>query len=153
MLRCQNKLALRFSRSFSRSRSLRLMAARAGLDHTTVVQAAATLADQQGLEAISLATLAAQLGVRTPTLYHYVDGLPGLRRELALLGDRELAARLGRAVMGKAGADALGIVLQALAAYQLPEDAAIHVVRGLRSLVHGFATLEVAGGFGLPLDV
>ena len=29
---------------------------------------------------------------------------------------------------------------------------ALHAVRGLRSLVHGFATLEVAGGFGLPLD-
>jgi len=30
---------------------------------------------------------------------------------------------------------------------------AIHTVRALRSAVHGFATLEVAGGFGLPLDL
>ena len=29
---------------------------------------------------------------------------------------------------------------------------ALHAVRGLRSIVHGFATLEMAGGFGLPLD-
>jgi hypothetical protein len=29
----------------------------------------------------------------------------------------------------------------------------LHAVRGLRSLVHGFATLEVAGGFGMPLDI
>ena len=29
---------------------------------------------------------------------------------------------------------------------------ALHAVRGFRSVVHGFATLEVAGGFGLPLD-
>jgi hypothetical protein len=29
---------------------------------------------------------------------------------------------------------------------------AIHAVRAFRSLVHGFATLEVAGGFGLPED-
>ncbi|MGB8644293.1 MAG: TetR-like C-terminal domain-containing protein [Anaerolineae bacterium] len=28
----------------------------------------------------------------------------------------------------------------------------MHAVRALRSVVHGFATLEVAGGFGLPLD-
>jgi hypothetical protein len=36
--------------------------------------------------------------------------------------------------------------------YRLGEDAAIHAVRGLRSIVHGFATLELAGGFGLALD-
>jgi AcrR family transcriptional regulator len=29
----------------------------------------------------------------------------------------------------------------------------IHAVRGLRALVHGFATLEISGGFGLPYDV
>jgi hypothetical protein len=31
-------------------------------------------------------------------------------------------------------------------------DDAIHAVRAFRSMVHGFATLEVAGGFGLPQD-
>src|SRR5689334_8815206 len=84
------------------------MAPRAGLDLATVLQAAAKLADTEGWENISLATLAAQLGVRTPTLYHYVkDGLPGLRRELALYGLHELTKQLGRAVMGKAGDDAV----------------------------------------------
>lgn len=34
----------------------------------------------------------------------------------------------------------------------LAGDDAVHAVRGLRSLVHGFATLEIAGGFGMPLD-
>ena len=29
----------------------------------------------------------------------------------------------------------------------------LHAVRGLRSVVHGFASLEVAGGFGLPLNL
>ena len=31
-------------------------------------------------------------------------------------------------------------------------DDALHAVRALRATVHGFATLEIAGGFGLPLD-
>jgi hypothetical protein len=31
-------------------------------------------------------------------------------------------------------------------------DDAVHAVRGLRALVHGFVTLETAGGFGFPLD-
>ena len=169
------------------------MATRAGLDQAAVVRAAAALADEVGLEGLTLANLAGRLHVQTPTLYHYVDGLAGLRRELALLGVRELAARLGTAIMGKAGDDAvlalaqsyrafvkehpglyaatvrapepgnavlaaaaqdvIDIVLRALAAYQLQGDDAIHTVRVLRSVLHGFATLESAGGFGMPLAV
>ncbi len=45
------------------------MAPRAGLDRVTVVQAAADLADHQGLEAVSLAQLAVQIGVRPSTIY------------------------------------------------------------------------------------
>ena len=45
--------------------------------------------------------------MRTPTLYHYVAGLPGLRRELALLACRELARLMGRAIMGKSGDEAV----------------------------------------------
>jgi hypothetical protein len=44
------------------------------------------------------------------------------------------------------------IVLAVLQPYKLGKTGAIHAVRGLRSIVHGFATLEQAGGFGLPLD-
>ena len=44
-------------------------------------------------------------------------------------------------------------VLMVLAAYQLSGQDAIHAVRGLRSMVHGFATLEASGGFGIPLDL
>jgi AcrR family transcriptional regulator len=47
---------------------------------------------------------------------------------------------------------AVRVVLAVLASYALDEEDALHAVRGLRSLVHGFASLEIAGGFGLPLD-
>jgi len=83
------------------------MVTRAGLDYETIVQAAAKLADQGGLHQLSMATLAAQLGVRAPTLYHYFAGLAGVRRALALLGLEEASRRLGRAVMGKAGDEAV----------------------------------------------
>jgi hypothetical protein len=36
--------------------------------------------------------------------------------------------------------------------YGLADEAAIHGVCGLRSIAHGFVTLELAGGFGLALD-
>ena len=83
------------------------MAARVGLDHEMIMQAAVKLVDEHDLEQLTMATLAAQLNVRTPTLYHYFDGLTGLRRQLSLLGLREVETRVGRAVMGKAGDDAV----------------------------------------------
>jgi hypothetical protein len=52
-----------------------------------------------------------------------------------------------------AQAAVVDVALRALAAYQLTPDNAIHAVRMGRALVHGFATLELAGGFGLPQDV
>jgi AcrR family transcriptional regulator len=44
------------------------------------------------------------------------------------------------------------IALAVVGSFGLQDKEALHAVRGLRSIVHGFATLEVAGGFGLPLD-
>ena len=52
--------------------------------------------------------------VRTPALYHYFAGLAGLRRALVLLGLQEVEARVGRAVMGKAGDDAVLALAHAL---------------------------------------
>jgi len=54
--------------------------------------------------------------------------------------------------MAAAEADVVQVVLAVLGSYGLKGQPAVHAVRGLRSVVHGFATLEMAGGFGLPLD-
>lgn len=42
--------------------------------------------------------------------------------------------------------------LAVAASFGLTGEDGLHAVRALRSAVHGFATLEAAGGFGLPLD-
>ena len=39
----------------------------------------------------------------------------------------------------------LQLVLRILAIYELSEDMAIHIVRGLRSILHGFTSLEQIG--------
>lgn len=44
-------------------------------------------------------------------------------------------------------------VFRALAAYRREGEDAVDAVRILRSALHGFATLETAGGFGLPRQV
>lgn len=168
------------------------MARSVGIDRQQVVAAAADLADHAGLEALTLAQVAAQLGVRLPSMYNHVDGLTGLRRELALLGQRQLLERISRAAIGKASETALiavglayrryvlehpgvytasirapapddaemqrvsqaiiEVLLAVLEPYGLDQEDAIHAIRGLRSIAHGFTTLELAGGFGLAFD-
>ncbi len=69
---------------------------RAGLTPDVIVAEAASMADRDGLASLTLADLAAQLGVRSPSLYKHVGGLPDLHRRLAVLGLRELADGDGR---------------------------------------------------------
>jgi len=169
------------------------MSHRVGLDHATVVEAAAKLVDEEGIEQLSLGRLAERLGVRTPSLYNHVAGLPGLKHDLALFCSRELLDRLLRATIGKSRTEAIfalanayrayaretpgryaftlpapdpgdqvlqavaqqlvDVVRAVLAPYRLSEEEAIHAIRSLRSIVHGFISLEMAGGFRMPVDL
>jgi AcrR family transcriptional regulator len=169
------------------------VARRPGLDAGVIVRAAADLVDTDGIEALALGRLAERLGVRAPSLYNHVASLDGVRRGLALLGARELGARLARAAIGATGeegvfalaeayrrfakerpglyaatlrapdpddhalqevtADLLGVVRAVLAPYGLRGAEETHAIRAWRSLVHGFVSLEITGGFGLPLDL
>ena len=52
-----------------------------------------------------------------------------------------------------ASAGAVQIVFDALAGYGLTGDDAIDATRAFRAALHGFVSLEAAGGFGLPQDV
>lgn len=90
---------------------------RHGLDTEAVVDAAAALADAEGLEAVTLARLAARLGVRPPSLYSHVDGLDDLRRRVAASGARQLAGELQAAAAGRARGDALAAIADAYRAY------------------------------------
>jgi AcrR family transcriptional regulator len=80
---------------------------RAGLSSDAVLDAAARIADADGLPAMTLARLAAELGVRPPSLYKHVDGLDAVHRGLALRGLAEAVRRCQRATIGKARDQAL----------------------------------------------
>ncbi|MEZ4708227.1 MAG: WHG domain-containing protein [Caldilineaceae bacterium] len=56
------------------------------------------------------------------------------------------------AEMSAVSNDLVGLVLLLLAPFGLHDADALHEVRILRSLLHGFVSLEAAGGFGLPLE-
>jgi AcrR family transcriptional regulator len=164
-----------------------------GLDAGAVVAAAGRIADAEGLEAASLARVAAEVGVRPPSLYNHVTNHAGLMRLLAIESVTELAATITNAAVGRSREDAIRAVAIAYRAYVLehpgryattvraPEpgdteaeaaaasavsplvailagwgiegDEAVHLVRVIRSALHGFVTIEADGGFGLPLDL
>ncbi|AIQ63958.1 Tetracycline repressor protein class B from transposon Tn10 [compost metagenome] len=168
------------------------MSPRAGLDKSKIVAAAVEIADEQGVEGVTLAALAARLGVRSPSLYNHIDGQNGLRTLLAVHGLNKLGDEIGGASQGLSGSEAiqamgkgyaefakrhpglyemtlqapdgdhpelieagervLKLIIDLLKPYNLDEQAELHAVRGLRSILHGFASLEQKGGFGMPLD-
>ena len=166
---------------------------RAGLTAAKIIAEAATVADEVGLDRLTLAAVAERCGVSLPGLYKHVDGMEQVRRGIALLGVRELTAALARAAVGVTGrqalhamsaayrdyalahpgryaasvtapapddgeliaaaTDALAVVSAAFTDYHLEGENLIHAVRMVRAACHGFATLQAAGGYGLPESV
>lgn len=95
----------------------RLMGRKLGLTRDQVVEAAAEIADRDGLDALSLASVASLLGVRSPSLYSHVEGLAGLRRQLTLLASGLLAADLAASVDGLNGTGALRAIAEQLRSF------------------------------------
>jgi len=79
---------------------------RMGLTAEKVVAAAAELADREGYDALILAVLAEQLGVRVPSLYKHIGGLDDLQRQVARLGAAGLSQAVVEAAAGKVGREA-----------------------------------------------
>ncbi len=158
-----------------------------------VVEAAARRVNTYGFAALTLAPIAAELGIKIPSLYNHVNGLDALQAALAGFGAQALFLRCQDAAIGRGEADALlaiavayrsfiilnpGIYAATLHPQSQPNPELVqanrslmelleriiipfelsgadrtHVLRGFRSIVHGFATLESAGGFGFPIDM
>lgn len=92
----------------------------------------------QGEEAVMALSLAyLTFARRNPGLYEFALSAPDPADEL----------------VHAAGKKIVELIVSAMKPFGLPEEEAIHAVRGLRSLMHGFASLEQRGGFGMPLDL
>jgi AcrR family transcriptional regulator len=90
------------------------MAAPVGLDREQVLDAAVAVLEEQGrLDGVSLARVAARLGIRTQSLYAHVESLDGLHRALALRGLAALGERLTAAAIGRAAGDAVAAIVRA----------------------------------------
>lgn len=167
---------------------------RAGLTPASVTEAGAALADEIGLDHLSMGLLAERLGIKTPSLYKHVTGLADLTHRIAVLAMNEFGDAIRDATQGRAGSDALTAAAQAmrtyvkdhpgrytagnsarpsgpddplisasnrllaslsavLGGYHLGPQQQIHALRTLRSMLHGFAILEAAGGFQINTDI
>lgn len=164
---------------------------RAGLSTAAVVDAALAIVDENGLDSLTLAAVAARTGVATPSLYKHVGGLGELRVLVGVRVFEETADRLAAVVMGRSRGDAVAALMHAYRGYVLEYPAryaamvpdplhdpayaaagqrllevflavlrgygldgsdAVHAIRRLRAVVHGFVSIEAAGGFGLAED-
>ncbi|GAA4095219.1 TetR/AcrR family transcriptional regulator [Actinomadura miaoliensis] len=163
--------------------------ARAGLTAERVTLAGAELADEVGLDHVTMSAVARRLGVKDASLYAHVRSLEDLRGRIALLAADEKTIRIAEATAGRAGKDALVAYANAyrayahdhpgrytatqipmridpelaaeapgprraveltygmLRAYALDEPGLTDAVRLVRSTLHGFVSLEAAGGF------
>ena len=80
---------------------------RAGLSKDKIIAAAAVLADGEGFDSLTLASVARMFDVRLPSLYGHVASVHELKKGVALLALHSLAERTEEAVAGRAGKDAL----------------------------------------------
>lgn len=161
---------------------------RAGLDAARVVAEGVALAEEVGVDSVTLTALAARLGVKVPSLYKHVDGMDALQARIAVHARAQLTAELeahreggllelavafrrwalahpglypatlraptaGDAEDETIGRRAVETILDVLARLGVTGDRAVDATRTLRATIHGFITLEAAGGFGMPREV
>ncbi|MEI2390581.1 TetR/AcrR family transcriptional regulator [Priestia megaterium] len=77
----------------------------------------------------------------------FVRKSPGIYEATATV-----APRIQDEEVQKASDNIVFLVLDVLKPYHLPENEALHAVRSLRSILHGFSSLEQKGGFGMSLS-
>ena len=90
------------------------MAAPIGISKTQVIDAAEQILTEKGnIADISLSEVADKTGIRVQSLYAHVDGMNGLRREIALRSLDQLAHTVTDAALGRSGLTAVEAILQA----------------------------------------
>lgn len=64
----------------------------------------------------------------------------------------ESASKKGEEIQTAAN-QIIQLLIEVLKPYDLNEEETIHAIRGLRSILHGFASIENQQGFGMPIEV
>lgn len=87
------------------------------LTRSAVVERAASLSDNIGLDELTITKLGRSLGIAPPGVYRHVTDLGDLRRALGQQAAREIATALSAACAGLSGTDALSALAHTLRAW------------------------------------
>ena len=163
------------------------MGGKRGLDTQAILNTAAELAEEKGLENVTLLQVANKLGIKSPSLYNHFSGFKELSMGIAKLALDRLENTIRNAAVGRSKDDALmaialayrefakknpelykailrfpdykddsiqqaghsvvRILYQVMEPYHFSKEETVHFVRGFRSALHGFVSLEEAGFF------
>lgn len=91
--------------------------ARMGLDKNAVIFRAAQLANEIGIENITLKILANDLNIQPPSIYNHISGLDNLKKELMIYGWRQMEEQIVEAVAGISGYDAIEVICHTFLKY------------------------------------
>jgi len=80
---------------------------KAGLTREDVIDAAQGVADDVGFDGLTLVAIANRLDIKPPSLYNHVEGVDGIRRELAWRGAAYTTSVIEATRAGSIGEDAL----------------------------------------------
>ncbi|SFQ12740.1 TetR/AcrR family transcriptional regulator [Salibacterium halotolerans] len=170
------------------------MSRRTRLNQEMITNKALEIADRNGMETVTMAALAGELTIKSPSLYNHFKGLTEVKQAMSVKAIDLLYQHLKEAGIGKkegsetiraigkayiefakqhpgtydasitapypysenfqlAGEAIVGLIRESLSVYSLNEKEIMHVVRGLRSLLHGLVDLKRKGGFNLQVDI
>jgi AcrR family transcriptional regulator len=93
------------------------MGTRRNLDSQTILNAAAELAEEKGLENVSLLQVAEKLGVKSPSLYNHLSGVQELSTGIAKLALGRLEEAIRSSAVGRSEGDALLAIALAYRSY------------------------------------
>ena len=101
---------------------------------------------EMAYEAVGVSGEAAVLAI-SKAYVEFARNHPGLYEATLLAPDMEDED------VQQAGAKIVELSVRVLQAFDLQGERALHAVRGFRSILHGFSSLEQSGGFKIALDL
>lgn len=134
---------------------------RAGLTTTVVTATAAAMVDRRPDGSLTLAGLAAELGVKPPSLYNHIGGLEDVERLVAIDGIGRLGDSCRTAVMGRSGVDGLRSMARAYRSFAVAHPGVYPLTQVARPGDAEYASASaralepvaaILAGFGLESD-
>lgn len=124
-------------------------------DHVDGLEGLRRALRQRGLESMAAAFRRAATGrSQDDAVRALADAFRSFAREHPALYEATVrSAEKDSPEVRAAAEDVLEVLLAILGGYGIRGEEAVHATRYLRSVLHGFTSLELAGGFGMPTEL